>query len=687
MISAVGICLLAGCSLPFLGGSSKPSPLPQTPDYSGLTFGAPTGIRTPSPLPTETITPTMTADLGWAPSPTPEPTHNPYRWSCIPDGSPDPCHRVLLDVAMLPGGGGWAVGERGVILRREKGEWREEESPTGSDIRRVFALAADNAWAVADEPYAVAPGEMRYRSRLLHWNGSGWKVYPNPSETGLVVDLSFLNAKYAWGISVQTRGAETHHSLMRWNGKEWSAVNRSPALNAIQILTPTEGWAVGDGGVILHWDGSAWRAVESPTDKDLDGLVFTSITSGWASSRDGVILRYALGEWWTYSAMAPSPRRMVMDPDGEDGWILGSWNRGDIVLRWDGEDWVAFSGDGPDGEVLALDFPADGEAWAAGWIPGKSRAGMIWRWDGGGWSREIEKVPVPLQAAAFLAGDDAWGVGENGLLAHWDGSEWFAAESPTGQALNAVAFLSEDDGWAAGEGGQILRWNGSEWAVERPYMARGAGNNALYIRFHALGFADPDDGWAAGALEGGDFSQPWIVRWDGRAWSEAALFAEPPPCRCSLYAMHFSSPDDGWAVGGGDQMLVMHWDGEEWTYRTWPEAYRLLAVGGAAADDVWAAGIAEDSPSSSNPGVLLHWDGSDWVSYAVPPGVVWMDAVLMTAADDGWMAGNGLLHWNGTEWGRVPSPVQGVIVALSRTPDGAVWAATDTGSVLRLEVE
>jgi hypothetical protein len=49
------------------------------------------------------------------------------------------------------------------------------------------------------------------------------------------------------------------------------------------------------------------------------------------------------------------------------------------------------------------------------------------------------------------------------------------------------------------------------------------------------------------------------------------------------------------------------------------------------------------------------------------------------------MAGTGLLHWNGSEWGTVPSPVQGVIIALSRTPDGTLWAVTDTGSVLRLE--
>jgi photosystem II stability/assembly factor-like uncharacterized protein len=683
-LSASLVVFLGSCTIPFLGGNREPAPIPRTPDYASLVFDTPTPIRTPSPLPSETVTPTATRELGWAASPTLQPTYSPFQWSCAPDGSPDPCHRVLLDIAMLPSGEGWAVGERGLILRRESGGWRSVESPVENDLRRVIILSADDAWAIADESYAIAPGEFRSRSRLLHWDGSAWTVFANPARLGYVVDLSFLTAKYAWGIVSEDEGSGAAYYLIRWNGREWTAVNRTPELNAIRMISTAAGWAVGDDGVILHWNGSDWSAVESPTDKNLDGLAFTSIVSGWATSPQGVILRYANGEWRMYSSMAPNPRRMALEPEGDDGWILGSWQKGDIVLRWDGKDWVTYAGEGPDGEVLALDFPKAGEAWAAGWIPGRSRAGMIWRWDGENWNREFEKVPVPLQAAAFLQAGEAWGVGEDGLLARWDGTEWMAADSPTGQTLNAVAFLSADEGWAAGEGGQILRWDGSGWSVEMPYIARGSGNNALFTRLHALAMVAPGDGWTAGGLEGGDFSQPWILHWDGAEWSAVGLFAQKPPCRCSLYAMHFSSAGDGWAVGGGDQMLIMHWDGSGWTYQTWPDSYRLLAIGGVAADNLWAAGIAEDTPSTANPGVIMHWDGAEWISYAVPPGVVWMDSIYMLSPDDGWMAGNGLLHWNGSEWGTVPSPVQGVIIALSRTSDGTLWAVTDTGSVLKL---
>jgi hypothetical protein len=686
ILQAGCLLLLAGCALPFFNRTAGPAPLPNTPNYSRLSFDTPTLILSPSPFPTETPTATITRDRGWIPSPTLRPTYSPFEWTCVDDGSPDACHRVVRDISMLPSGEGWAVGERGVILHRNGDEWTRTDSPVDLTLRRVFALASNDAWALADENYPIGPGEVRTRTRLLHWNGSVWTTFSNPESLGFIVDLSFVSTKIAGGIAFLDDGSGPVYHLIQWNGINWSLAAGAPALAAIRMIAADDGWAVGAAGAILHWDGKTWTAVESPTDMDLDEVIFTSADSGWAAGNGGVILRYALGDWYMYSSLAPHPRRMALDPDGEDGWILGSWQLGDVVLRWDTKDWVRFYGTVPDGEVLALVMPSAGDAWAAGWIPGQSRAGMIWRWDGSRWRREFGNVPLPVQSAAFLTAADAWGAGEDGLLAHWDGTSWSQADSPTSQTLNAVAMLTSDDGWAAGEGGQMLHWNGAKWSVELPFKARGPGTNSLFIRFNALAFSSSNDGWVAGSVEGGDFSQPWISHWDGNEWTDVGLFEKTPPCKCSIHALYFSSPDDGWAVGGGENTLILHWDGSSWTTQTWPDAYRLLAIGGTAADDLWAAGVAENTDTATNPGLIFHWDGKVWTSYPVPAGTAWMDTIYMNSKDDGWMAGSGLLHWTGGAWQTVASPVEGVIVKLARTPDGTLWAVTDTGSVLRLGV-
>jgi hypothetical protein len=41
-------------------------------------------------------------------------------------------------------------------------------------------------------------------------------------------------------------------------------------------------WAVGGGGTLLHWDGTAWTQVMSPTTNALNGVSGTSATDVWA---------------------------------------------------------------------------------------------------------------------------------------------------------------------------------------------------------------------------------------------------------------------------------------------------------------------------------------------------------------------------------------------------------------------
>jgi hypothetical protein len=677
----IGLLVLAGCTVPFLGIGGEPVPLPGTPELAGLAFGTSTLVGTPSPLPSATGTPTRTPDPRWTPLRMPSPTFSPYRWTCIPDGSPDPCHRVFRDIAMLPEGG-WVVGERGVILRRTDGAWETVPSPVDLTLRLVRVVSADDAWAVADEMLQVQTDQTRSHNVFLHWDGAAWTVFENPIQFERVVDLSFVSGDNGWGIVLDESVGPQATALIRWNGVEWTPELREDGMNALQMLNTAAGWVAGDGGLILHWNGYRWHTVEAPLIKDYDGVAFAGEDAGWMTSSEGAILRANNLEWNLYSGLAPHPRRMVLDPDG-NGWIFGSWIRGDVVLTWTGE-WEIYKGIVPDGEVLGLAAPASDDYWAAGWVPGRARSGMIWRGDTAGWRRDFSAGPLPVTAAAFPADDDGWAVGEDGLIAHWNGAAWSETDSPTEQTLNAVAFSTAEDGWAAGEGGQILHWDGSTWSVFREFRWRRAGDGATFNRIDALAFPSADDGWAAGSAEGGATLQPWMLHWNGLEWEEAPLFAEEPPCLCSLTALDFLTATDGWAVGGGERAVILHWDGTAWTSALGPEGYRLLAVHATAADDAWAAGVADWADEIQPHGVILHWDGTRWQEVPAAESVGRMDAIAFTADGDGWMAGQNLLHWDGSAWGTAWSPVDAVIVALADSQSGGLLGVTETGAVLRL---
>ena len=71
------------------------------------------------------------------------------------------------------------------------------------------------------------------------------------------------------------------------------------ALHAIDLVSPDDGWAVGQEGVILHWDGHAWSQVVSPvTATRLHDVDMVSPTDGWAvGDYPGIILRWDGVHW------------------------------------------------------------------------------------------------------------------------------------------------------------------------------------------------------------------------------------------------------------------------------------------------------------------------------------------------------------------------------------------------------
>ena len=59
------------------------------------------------------------------------------------------------------------------------------------------------------------------------------------------------------------------------------------------MVSSTDGWAVGDSGIIIRWDGSNWENVTSPTTKHLFSVDMINSTDGWAVGSDG--MHYPLG--------------------------------------------------------------------------------------------------------------------------------------------------------------------------------------------------------------------------------------------------------------------------------------------------------------------------------------------------------------------------------------------------------
>jgi len=58
------------------------------------------------------------------------------------------------------------------------------------------------------------------------------------------------------------------------------------------MINSTDGWAVGSDGCIIHWDGTNWNKVTSPTTAWLNSVDMISSTDGWIVGADGNIYHW-----------------------------------------------------------------------------------------------------------------------------------------------------------------------------------------------------------------------------------------------------------------------------------------------------------------------------------------------------------------------------------------------------------
>jgi len=63
------------------------------------------------------------------------------------------------------------------------------------------------------------------------------------------------------------------------------------------MVSADDGWAVGEGGTIIRWNGTEWSLVTSPTTLPLYSLFMVSEDEGWAVGEDGTIIQWTGTEW------------------------------------------------------------------------------------------------------------------------------------------------------------------------------------------------------------------------------------------------------------------------------------------------------------------------------------------------------------------------------------------------------
>src|SRR6266571_2474826 len=282
--------------------------------------------------------------------------------------------------------------------------WKVVASPNAgtqaNSLSGADAVADNDVWAVG---WAWNNRLFAYRTLIEHWNGASWSVVRSPNTTtgyNLLNGVAVVAANDIWTVG-QAANGNTYKTLVEhWNGTNWSIVPSpnvpgfSNVLQAISVVSANDIWAVGystdsnfnNFTLTLHWDGTNWNIVPSPSvigDNILFGVAGLSTNDVWAVGNAGSLATLAIhwdGSSWS---IVPTPELIYPKNNGvligivalssTNIWTAGQVLQGSIQQtlseHWNGSSWSFVSSpnnNNSNNRLHGITVTPNGTLWAVG---------------------------------------------------------------------------------------------------------------------------------------------------------------------------------------------------------------------------------------------------------------------------------------------------------------------------------
>jgi cysteine-rich repeat protein len=431
-------------------------------------------------------------------------------------------------------------------------------------------------WAPDHEVAAAAVGAA---GTIAMFRFQTW--VPGNVQPPVSVDL-----RAVWGRSQDDIYAVGDATILRWdNTGTWSQVPlAAPLLGSYRAVGGDAGhvYVVGDGGLVLVYDGATWQKINVGTTENLHGV--------WSVQQGGVSLVVAVGDHGTivqYDGMQWVPGRTTSVANLTSVWGSSSdgffavGDRG-TLLFYDGAVWRSMIAGR--GLVGSVDQPLHAVHGVTGSDVIAVGSEDVLAYQGAAWTVTAAATSETLYGLWGSAPDDVYAVGGYGSILHHDGFAWTSAASPTGVDLRAVSGTAFDDIYAAGDDLTLLHYGGASWTTVHAgalgsgelsgvfarapgdvYATGTAGTYHYNGAFTQMSAAAGDACWAAG-------SEVWV---GGPAGVGAAPgFGVIAPTAGPIASISGTSATDVYAVGAHS----FHFDGTAWKAGPFADDPDLAAV-------------------------------------------------------------------------------------------------------------
>jgi hypothetical protein len=423
-----------------------------------------------------------------------------------------------------------------------------------------------------------------------------------------------------WGSSDDDIFVVGDHGVIRhFDGSDWTAMDSrfDQTLFSVWGRSSSDVYAVGSDGMILHYDGDEWDSIPSPSERTLFSVWGFGEDKTYAVGQVGKVLGYdsSLDEW--------------VDLDIETlSNLVSVWGTSDDNLFASSIDGTIYSFLQMDSVWLPLDTALAVTVWDLHGDPSKSGfyfcgvGGLVARGNPTEGFTLIAPRPLApaLRAIWGLHTDEVFAAGNNGIILAKDGEGWrLAAQGDTNDILDLWGDTKNSIFAAAGN--RIIKFNGHAWTVTydgdtlesyRSIWGRdswdvyAAGESGRVIHFDGIGWTQIETGIDAtivsirGTSDGFIFAATTngsILKYDGAAWT--TLHSDSRHQFRNLLVLNSQQ-----IIAVGTDRLAVHFNNGAWRTMLW--------IGGNSFEDVW--GLSYDRVFAvGSQGTIWYFNGEYWI--------------------------------------------------------------------------
>jgi cysteine-rich repeat protein len=365
----------------------------------------------------------------------------------------------------------FAVGEAGNVVYFDGATWSTmDQTATTADLFSVSGNGPSDVYASGD------------RGTIIHYDGAHWAPVSTP--TGQAIPS-------VWSAAANDVFAITSLDILHF-GQSGPTLHDMPAgtseaLLAVWITAPDDVTAVGAGGAIVHYDGTAWTQQASLADEDFSGVWGADATHKWATGfRYGAMYQFDGTNWSETAIPTNTPLTAIWGRSATDVYAVGEQG---VILHFDGTSWTV-EDSGTEASFSSLWGYDDGTVYAGsfGGVLLRRSADSGWHtvlsepdsdfW--GIWGSSPDHLVVAADTHALFLYDeharamplpagvlvdsisgsgthDIFGIPVGAVgLQHFDGRDWAPIRVTTGLSAFYDVAMGRDRGYIVGDSGVIV---------------------------------------------------------------------------------------------------------------------------------------------------------------------------------------------------------------------------------------